>query len=274
MALYYSTPDSASAAIIFVGMPLDRTSSFTSGSRFGPALVRVGADNVESWSPYQRRDVSAARLHDAGDVEFSYATPSAPFELIGARARSVSAAGRKLLAFGGEHSITGPIVGTLVALHPDLCVIHFDAHSDLRDEFLGERVCHATAMRRVLDHVPADRLFQLGIRSFADPAEMDRPNVFPFEVEKPVPEVRRRIGTRPVYVTLDVDVLDPGAMPEVQTPEPGGCTYRELARGLAALAGLNVVGADIVEFAPRNSQPSVGAATAAGLVREIALLLS
>jgi len=184
------------------------------------------------------------------------------------------AAGRRQLAIGGEHTITVPIVGELAKVYPDLCVIHYDAHSDLRDEYLGERVCHATAMRRVLDRIPRGRLFQLGIRSFSEAGEMTAPGVFPFEVAAPVAHVRSAVGARPTYVTLDVDVLDPGTMPDVQTPEPGGCSYTELARSLAGLNGLHIVGCDIVEICPRTIQPSAGAALAAELVRELALLLA
>jgi agmatinase len=129
-------------------------------------------------------------------------------------------------------------------------------------------------MARVLDAIPRERLFQLGIRSFSQPSEMSEPNVFPFEVLTPVSRVRAEIGSRPVYVTLDIDVLDPGVMPDVQTPEPGGCSYRDLALSLAGLVGLRVVGCDLAEVCPRTMQPSAGAATAAELTRELCLLLT
>ena len=138
----------------------------------------------------------------------------------------------------------------------------------------GERVCHATAMARVLDTIPRERLFQLGIRSFSQASEMSEPNLLPFEVLAPVERVRAAVGTRPVYVTLDVDVLDPGVMSDVQTPQPGGCSYRDLALSLAGLAGLAIVGCDLVEVCPRTMQPSAGAATAAELARELCLLLT
>lgn len=274
MAFYYATSDYSSAQVVILGVPFDRTSSFATGARFGPALARIGADNIESYSPYQLRDISEVQVHDAGDIELSFETADTPLGQIASRTAEVVGGGRRLLALGGEHTITAPIVGAVVHRHPGLCVVHLDAHSDLRASFLGERVCHATAMARVLDHIPRERLFQVGIRSFSHAEEIKLPNMFPFEVERPMSQVRETIGGRPVYLTLDVDVLDPGAMPEVQTPQPGGCDYRELARALAALAGLDVVGADIVEFAPRNHQPGVGASVTAELVRELCLLLS
>ncbi len=273
MGLYYATASFEEADIVFWGVPLDRTSSFVPGCRFGPTFVRIGADNIESYSPYQRRDVSSVRVHDAGDIELSYASPNVPLDTISQRARVILTAGKKFIALGGEHTITCATLAAVVEKFPDLCVIQFDAHSDLREEFLGEKVCHATAMRRVLDSVPRNRLFQVGIRSFSAPMEMTVEGVYPFKVEEAIPEVRVKVRNRPVYITVDVDVLDPGVMPDVQTPEPGGCSYRELVHALSGLSGINVVAADVVEFCPRGGQPFPGAATVASLVREIVLLL-
>jgi agmatinase len=274
MALYYATAGASDASIVVVGMPLDRTSSFVPGARFGPDAIRVAADNIESFSPFQKRDVLGVDIHDAGNLGFTFATPAAPLELITETTRLNTANGAKQLALGGEHTITAPIIAELARGLPDLCVIQYDAHSDLREDFLGERVCHATAMARVLDTIPRERLFQLGIRSFSQAAEMSERNVFPFEVLAPVKQVLAAIGDRPVYVTLDIDVLDPGAMPDVQTPQPGGCSYRDLALSLAGLAGLRIIGCDLVEVCPRTMQPSAGAATAAELTRELCLLLA
>jgi len=255
-------------------MPLDRTSSFVPGARFGPDIIRMAADNIESFSPYQKRDVSGISIHDAGNLDFTFPTAAAPLELIAATTGRNLARGARHLALGGEHTITPPIVAELARSLPDLCVVQYDAHSDLRQDFLGERACHATAMARVLDTVPREQLFQLGIRSFSQASEMSERNVFPFEVLQPVTQIRSEIGARRVYVTLDIDVLDPGAMPDAQTPQPGGCSYRDLALSLAGLAGLRVVGCDLVEVCPRTMQPSAGAATAAELTRELCLLLS
>jgi agmatinase len=274
MAFYYAKAGPNDARVIITGMPLDRTSSFASGSRFGPDMARLGADNIESFSPYLGRDVTDVPVHDAGNIEFCYTTAQTPLELIRATTRAARDAGRRQLALGGEHTITGPIVTELARQNPELCVVHYDAHSDLRDEYLGERVCHATAMARVLDVVPRNRLFQLGIRSFAHASEMNAPNLFPFDVLAPIRRVRDAIGSRPTYVTVDVDVLDPGVMPDVQTPQPGGCSYADLARSLAGLDGLNLVGADLVEVCPRTIQPSAGACVAAELARELVLLLA
>ncbi len=274
MAFYYATAGASDTSIVIVGMPLDRTSSFVPGARFGPDIIRMAADNIESFSPYQNHDISGIKIHDAGNLEFMYPTATAPMELIAATTGRNLARGVTQLALGGEHTITAPIVTELTKNFPDLCVVQYDAHSDLRQEFLGERICHATAMTRVLDSIPRERLFQLGVRSFSQATEMSEPNMFPFDVLGPAKQVRSAIGGRPVYITLDMDVLDPGSMPDVQTPEPGGCSYRDLALSLAGLAGLRVVGCDLVEVCPRTMQPSAGAAAAAELTRELCLLLN
>ena len=255
-------------------MPLDRTSSFIPGTRFGPLVGRLGADNIESFSPYQQKDIASVRIYDAGDIAFTFEKPETPKELIQRATSSTYLANRRQIAVGGEHSITPFIVAELVKIFSDLCVIQFDAHSDLREEFLGEPFSHATAMRRVLDFIPRENLFQLGIRSFFRAEEMSVPNLYPFEVLAPVKAIRAKVDGRPLYITLDIDVLDVGVMPDVQTPQPGGCSYRELAQTLAGLSGLNVIGCDLVEFCPRSLSAGAGAATVAELVRELILLVN
>ncbi|MGQ9708351.1 MAG: agmatinase [bacterium] len=273
MATYFANSEFTSAQIVVIGIPLDRTSSFFPGTRFGPEVGRIGTDNIESFSPYQKKDLTGVRIYDAGDLALTFETPQTPVELIKKTTRSNYLAGKKQVAIGGEHTITPLIIAELIETFPDLCVIQFDAHSDLREEFLGEPISHATAMRRVLDFIPRERLFQLGIRSFSSPAELSLPNLYPFETMVPIDEVRAKIGQRPLYITLDIDVLDPGVMPDVSTPQPGGCSYSELVRALAGLTGLNIIGCDLVEFCPRSLSATAGAATVAELVRELILLI-
>ncbi len=274
MASYFANSDPTEARVVVVGMPYDRTSSFVPGTRFGPEVGRLGTANIETFSPYQNRDVSLVKVYDAGDLSFSYETSAVPLEMITNATRETYQKGKRQLAIGGEHTITPVIISELVKLFPELCVIQFDAHSDLREEFLGEKMCHASAMRRVLDLIPRERLFQMGIRSFATPEDKNSTNLFPFEVLAPVKHIRPLIKDKPVYVTLDIDVLDPGVMPDVQTPQPGGCSYRELAQSLASLTGLNIIGADIVEYCPRGNAIPFTASTTAELVRELILLLA
>jgi agmatinase len=274
MASYFANCNFAEAEVVIIGIPLDRTSSFIPGTRFGPEIGRLGTANIETFSPYQKRDLSQCRIYDAGDLFLTYETAEAPFELIKSTTKKTYQEKKVQLAVGGEHTITPVIISELIKIYPDLCVVQFDAHADLRDEFLGEPRCHATAMRRVLDHLPRSRLFQLGIRSFVLPEEMTLPNMFPFEILNPSPEIRKKIAHQPVYITLDIDVLDPSVMPDVQTPQPGGCSYRELVQALASFAGLRIIGADIVEYCPRSYAVPATAPVVAELIRELILLLS
>ncbi|OYD16105.1 agmatinase [candidate division WOR-3 bacterium JGI_Cruoil_03_51_56] len=273
MIFYFADAARQKARVVIVGMPLDRTSSYISGTRFGPNAARIGADNIESFSPYQHRDIAEIPVHDSGNLEFSYEKPDAPVKLIAKTTRAHYRAGKKQLAIGGEHTIAPAIISELSHSIPNLCVIQFDAHSDLRDDYLGEKWCHATAMRRVLEYIPRQRLFQIGIRSFSRPEEMNITNIFPFELLSPTKQVMHEIGSRPAYITLDLDVLDPGTLPDVQTPQPGGCSYQELVRALIQLSELNIVGCDIAEFCPCGCHPSPGSSLVAELIRELALLL-
>jgi agmatinase len=274
MKFYFAESNLDLADVVIVGTPLDRTSSWVSGTRFGPNAARVGTDNIETFSPYLGRDVADVRVHDAGDIPLTFESSNRPLEQIRHVTSETLARNKRQLAIGGEHTITPAIVEVLAEGYPELCVVQFDAHSDLRDDYLGERWAHATAMRRVLDRIPRERLFQLGIRSFSAASEMKEPGLYPFDVLEPAARVARRVDARPLYITLDVDVLDPGVLPEVQTPEPGGCSYRELVKALGAFRSSNLVGADIVEFCPRGPFPSPGAALVGELTRELALLLA
>lgn len=274
MAAYFANSDFSEAQVVVTGIPLDRTSSFIPGTKLGPEIGRLGTTNIESFSPYQNRDIAELKIYDAGDLFLSFETPDAPFALIRSTIRDTYRAGKKQLAVGGEHTITPIIISEMIKIHPDLCVVQFDAHADLRNEFLGEPFCHATAMRRVLNFIPRGNLFQIGIRSFVLPEEMSLPNMFPFEVLTPSKEIRPAIENKPVYITLDIDILDPGVMPDVQTPQPGGCSYRELAQSLASFAGLKIIGADVVEYCPRGTAVSATASIVAELIRELILLLT
>ncbi|MGQ9678533.1 MAG: agmatinase [bacterium] len=273
MATYFANSHFNEAEVVVTGIPLDRTSSFIPGTRFGPEIGRLGTTNIELFSPYQKRDIAGLKIYDAGDLFLTFETPDTPFTLIRSATRDTYHAAKHQLAVGGEHTITPIIISELIKIYPDLCVVQLDAHADLRNEFLGDPFSHATAMRRVLDSIPRENLFQIGIRSFVLPEEMSLPNMFPFEVLTPSKEVRKAIENKPVYLSLDIDVLDPGIMPDVQTPQPGGCSYRELAQSLAGFAGLKIIGADLVEYCPRGTAYAT-APIVAELVRELILLLS
>jgi len=272
--LYFATAGFKEAKVCILGVGLDRTVSFSPGTRFGPEQIRVAMETIESYSPYHNRDLTDVKICDLGDLHLTYESIEDTLGQIERKVGEVLDAGKKLIVLGGEHTITVPIVTALKNFYSDLRVVQFDAHADLRDRYLGERLSHATAMRRVMELIGNDRLFQLGIRSFEREERGLNRNLYPFELVKYIPQLKQKIGRAPVYLTLDIDVLDCGSMPAVGTPEPGGVSYTELRQALVALQNLNWVGADIVEYNPVAApQPAYGC-VAASLLRETILAIT
>jgi agmatinase len=271
MALYYANSDFPNADIVILGVPYDRTSSFIPGSRFGPAYARIAADNVESYSPYQKLDLAGLNIHDGGDMSFADLRWPAVAAQIEGRASELLSAGKLPVFLGGEHSITGPIVAAYGKSLPDLAVIQFDAHADLRTEFLGEEHSHATAMFQAGAAIGPDNVFQYGIRSGTRDEFEGARHLHPFTVLEPLRRTMDRFRTRPVYLTIDIDVLDPGVMPAVSTPEPGGIGYAELIQAVKELSERRIVGVDIVEYNPLANRDPASASLAASLLREVIL---
>jgi agmatinase len=272
MSLYYAQSSFADARAVIIGIPFDRTSSFMPGSRFGPPQIRIAGDNIESFSPYQRRDLSSLQIHDAGDMSFPDATWPGVARAIQQRLDPLFAAGKLPVSLGGEHSITGPIVAAAHKSHPDLAVIQFDAHADLRAEFLNESHSHATAMHQAAASVGPDRVFQFGIRSGTEEEFRIGRHLHPFSALAPLKTARPEFLGHPLYVTIDIDVLDPAVMPAVATPEPGGISYTELLQALLELRGCRIVGLDIVEYNPLANRDLAPASLVASLLREAVLV--
>jgi len=265
------------AVWILGGIPMDDTASFQAGSRFGPPRIREASFGLETYSPLQDADLTGRALHDAGDLELPIGAVDRSLRAIEEAASAVLEDGKRLLALGGEHLVTLPLVSAARRFWPDLVVVHWDAHADLRDTYLGERLSHATVLRRVAELLGDGRVFQFGIRSgTAEEFQWGRTHTrfFPEAVEAPLRSVLGELSGRPVYLTIDVDVFDPAFMPGTGTPEPGGITPQEGFRALMALAGQTLVGADIVETMPANDPSWRSALLAAKLVRELALLVT
>lgn len=259
------------ADLVILGVPFDGTSTFLSGSRFGPDRIRFWSDCLETYSPSLDLDLEDLRLADLGDLEVPPGGWRGVSEVVETRVTSLVESGKIPLVLGGEHLISLPCVKACRKVYPDLVVLQLDAHFDLRDEYDSRSHSHATVMRRVQDHIGPDRLYQWGIRSGTrDEWEHARNQK---SLVEGIPELKEAIGDRPVYLTLDLDVLDPSVMPETGTPEPGGVTFRELQGVFSDLKGMALAGADIVEYCPvMDRQPGSSGATAAKAVREIILI--
>lgn len=272
MSFYFAATLYPKTKTVVQGISFDRTSSFIPGSRFAPSQIRTAFENVESYSPYQKQDLTSFKIYDAGDIEFPLAKTRPSFNQIRAKTKRHIAKRKKVLSIGGEHTITIPLIDIHKEYYPKLRVVQFDAHADFRDEFLGEKLCHATTMRRVSEIVGEDNVFQLGIRSMA--YEESKSKIYPFGIGQHINKIKRLLGNAPVYITLDIDVLDTSVMPAVATPEPGGCSFAELIAALTGLSDCNIVGADLVEYNPLAAPSLAYASTAAVIVREMLLLLA
>ena len=258
-------------AVIF-GAPFDGTTSFRPGTRFGPGAIRAESDGIETYSPYQNKDLEDIAVFDSGDLLLPFGNTEAVLEEICARTAEILEAGKMPVMLGGEHLVTLGAVRAMVQKYPELHIIHFDAHTDLRDDYLGERLSHATVIRRCHDLVGDGRIHQFGSRS-GERAEWDfafaHTDFHPFNV-KDVLDVVLALGSDvPVYVTLDLDVLDPSLFCGTGTPEAGGVFFQDLEEALLALEALNVVGFDMNELSPHYDASGVSTAVACKVLREM-----
>lgn len=267
----------AAARVILIGAGLDATVCFRAGTREGPQAVRHLSHCLEEYSMRLDRDLREAAFCDLGDLDLPFGCVETALSHIERAARKILSDGKIPVFLGGEHLITLPVVTAVHSRYPDLVVLHFDAHADLRDEYLGVRLSHATVIRRVAELLGRGRVYQFGIRS-ADEKELKFAGVntrlCPYTVVEPLTAIYNEISGRPVYVTLDIDVVDPAYAPGVGTPEPGGIGPAELMEAVYALAGLNLVGFDLVEVNPVYDPGGLAPLLAAKVIREIILILS
>lgn len=268
MKIEYALADYENAEIVILGIPFDRTSSFMPGSRFGPKFIRQSTENVEAYSPYQDRSVLDLSICDLEDMQFNTNNWLAEIEKEVGRILDQ----KKFFVFlGGEHTITIPVIKAFKKKYKKFSIVHFDAHADLRDEFCGEKVCHATAMRRASDIVGLENLYQFGIRSGTKEEFKYHKQLYKFKVFEPLKRVINKIK-EPIYLSIDVDVLDCGILPAVSTPEPGGISYQELINALLLFKNKKIVGADIVEYNPLMAPAYPSGSTVAEILRELIIV--
>ena len=265
------------AEIVLFGAPFDSTASYRPGSRFGSRAMREESFGLETYSPVLDADLSDCRVFDAGDPELCIGDAERALAEIGRISGEILDAGKLPVMLGGEHLVTLAAVREAVKCYPDLCMIHFDAHTDLRADYLGARLSHATVLRRCWELLGDGRIYQFGIRSglreefrWAENHTILHPYNF-----AGLKQAVEAIGGRPVYLTVDLDVLDPSIFPGTGTPEPDGVSFRELAAAAElAASDCHVVGCDLVELAPVLDQSGVSTIVACKLLRELLLTLS
>ncbi len=263
--------------VVLIGAPMEVTVSFRPGTRKGPEQIRLVSPGLEEYSLDLNRDLVDCCYYDAGDVVLPPGTLQESLRRIGAVTAKVLSSSKFPLVIGGEHLVSLAVIKEVARVYPELAVIQLDAHADLREDYLGERYSHATVMRRVADLVGGENIYQLGIRSGTrEEIEFGRKhtNLFFNELIQPLQEIIPLLKGRPVYVTLDIDVVDPAYAPGTGAAEPCGCTSREIIRALHLLGGINVVGFDLVEVSPVYDFSERTALLAAKLVREAILSFS
>ena len=261
--------------IVLFGAPYDSTTSFRPGSRFASKAIRSESFGLETYSPYQDKDISDIKVFDLGDLELPFGNSQKMIDQIESFVTQISIDGKIPFMIGGEHLVTLGAVTSLSKKYNDLHIIHFDAHADVRDNYLGETLSHACVMRRCWELIGDNKIYQFGIRSgekeeFLWSEEHLIPTKFNFDGIK---EAANNLHGENVYLSIDLDVLDPSILPGTGTPEAGGVSFKELLDACLALSELNIVGVDVNELAPIYDQSGTSTATACKLIRELLLII-
>lgn len=262
-----------SKAVLF-GAPFDGTTSFKPGARFAPSAMREDSWGLESYSPYLEKDLEDLKLFDYGNLELPFGDKKTALRMIQKQVQEIIDANKIPIMIGGEHLVSLAPVKALSKKYDDLNIIHFDAHTDLREDYLGESLSHATVLRRIYDQVGDGKINQFCIRSgLKEEFEWAKKHT---HLEKftynTLESCVRRLKNKPVYITIDLDVLDPSVFPGTGTPEPGGINFHHMLEIIAMLSKLeNVVGLDIVELSPKYDASGVSTAVACKILRELVL---
>ncbi|SFF75551.1 agmatinase [Halobacillus alkaliphilus] len=265
------------ADAVIYGMPMDWTVSFRPGSRFGPSRIREASIGLEEYSPYLDRHLEEIKYHDAGDLLLPFGNPQKSIDIIEDYMDELLDKGKIPFGLGGEHLVTWPVLKAMYRKYPELAVLHIDAHADLREEYEGEALSHSTPVRKACELMGAENVYSFGIRSGMREefqyAEENGMFMARYEVLEPLKQILPKLSGRPVYVTIDIDVLDPAYAPGTGTAEAGGISSKELLASIHEIAGsdLDVVGADLVEVAPAYDPTEKTPIAASKFLREMLL---
>lgn len=261
--------------VVLYGMPMDWTVSYRPGSRFGPTRIREASIGLEEYSPYLDRLLEEVKFYDIGDLPLPFGNASKSLEVIEEFVAKLLKDGKFPFGIGGEHLVSWPVMKSVSAKYSDLAIIHFDAHTDLRETYEGEPLSHSTPIRKIAHHIGPKNVYSFGIRSGMkeefDWAKENGMHISKFEVLEPLKRILPTLKNRPVYVTIDIDVLDPAHAPGTGTVDCGGITSKELLASIHEIAGseVKVVGCDLVEVAPVYDVSEQTVNTASKLIREM-----
>lgn len=264
------------AKTVLFGAPFDGTTSFRPGTRFGPSAIRSESFGIETYSPYCDRDLTDCAIYDGGDLELPFGNTERVLSMIEDYTEQVLSAGKRFVMLGGEHLVTLGSLRAVCRRYPDLHIIHLDAHTDLRTDYLGEELSHSTVLYHAWKLVGDGRIFQFGIRSgekYEFEFAKQHTTLRKFDLQG-FEETVKALEGKPVYFTLDLDVLDPSVFCGTGTPEAGGVTFKELMQAILQLNRLNIVGCDINELSPHYDHSGTSTAVACKVTREILLQLT
>ena len=264
------------AKTVLFGAPFDGTTSFRPGTRFGPSAIRSESFGIETYSPYCDRDLTDCAIYDGGDLELPFGNTERVLSMIEDYTEQVLSANKRFVMLGGEHLVTLGALRAVCRRYPDLHIIHLDAHTDLRTDYLGEELSHSTVLYHAWKLVGDGRVFQFGIRSgekYEFEFAKQHTTLRKFDLQG-FEETVKALEGKPVYFTLDLDVLDPSIFCGTGTPEAGGVTFQELMDALLQLNRLNIVGCDINELSPHYAHSGTSTAVACKVTREILLQLT
>lgn len=263
-------PDYEKADIVMLGLPFDGTVSYRSGSRFAPEQIRLASWGLEEYSPRFDKFLEDVNFHDAGDLGFPLGNTYKTLEVIEQNVEDIYKDGKRVFGIGGEHLVTLPEIKAVSKFYKNLAIIHFDAHTDLREEYLGEEMSHSAVIKHASKIVGAENIKQVGIRSgMKEEFEfMKQHNTFASEYSD-----LDVLKDKKVFVTVDLDVLDTSIMPGTGTPEAGGFQFNELMGWFEYLKNFDIVGADVVELAPDYDPTGASTAVATKVIRELLMVM-
>ena len=263
-------PDYNKSDIIMLGLPFDGTVSYRSGSRFAPEQIRIASWGLEDYSPRFNKFLQDVNFHDVGDLEFPLGNTYKTLEVIEKNVEDIYRDGKKVFGIGGEHLVTLPEIKAVSKFYDNLAIIHFDAHTDLREEYLGEEMSHSAVIRHASKIIEPENIKQIGIRSgMKEEFEfMEKYNTLAHKYSD-----LDALKNKKVFVTVDLDVLDTSIMPGTGTPEPGGLEFNELMGWFEYLKNFEIIGADVVELAPDYDTSGASTAVATKVIRELLMVM-
>ena len=264
-------PDYASSDIIMLGLPFDGTVSYRPGSRFAPEQIRLASWGLEEYSPYFDKHLEDCNFHDAGDLEFPLGNTKKSLDVIRQNVEEIYKDGKRVFGIGGEHLVTLPEIQAISKYVDNLAIVHFDAHTDLREEYLGEPLSHSAVIRHSAEIIGFENLKQIGIRSgMKEEFELMKKYNTLIHEHKELDVFK----DKNIFVTVDLDVLDTSIMPGTGTPEVGGLDFNQLVGWFKYLSQFNIIGADVVELAPDYDASGASTAVATKVIRELLMAVS